>query len=53
MIITFYHAFIDTSRPIKVGDKVRVKPAVVIPIYKWGSITHQSIGTVTGMLIIM
>lgn len=33
---------------IKVGDKVRVKPSVTMPTYKWGSVTHRSVGTVTG-----
>jgi len=33
---------------IKVGDHVRVKPTVVTPKYKWGSVTHNSVGTVTG-----
>ncbi|PIK54292.1 putative E3 ubiquitin-protein ligase HERC2 [Apostichopus japonicus] len=33
---------------IKVGDRVRVRRSVVSPKYKWGSVTHQSIGTVTG-----
>lgn len=36
-----------SSRMIKVGDLVRVKSSVVTPKYKWGSITHQSLGTVT------
>lgn len=33
---------------IKVGDRVRVKPTVSTPRYKWGYITHDCIGTVTG-----
>ena len=33
---------------VKVGDHVRVKPTVVTPKYKWGSVTHNSVGTVTG-----
>ncbi|XP_063970630.1 E3 ubiquitin-protein ligase HERC2-like [Lytechinus pictus] len=33
---------------IKVGDRVRVKRSVSAPRYKWGSVNHQSIGTVTG-----
>ena len=32
---------------IKVGDRVRVKRSVTSPRYKWGSVNHQSIGTVT------
>ncbi|XP_022531523.2 E3 ubiquitin-protein ligase HERC2 isoform X2 [Astyanax mexicanus] len=31
---------------IKIGDKVRVKPTVTTPKYKWGSVTHRSVGTV-------
>ena len=34
---------------ISVGDKVHVKPSVVTPTYKWGSVSHNCIGTVTGM----
>ena len=34
---------------IKVGDKVRVRPTVATPKYKWGHVTHQSIGTVTAI----
>ncbi|XP_037324635.2 E3 ubiquitin-protein ligase HERC2 [Pungitius pungitius] len=31
---------------IKIGDKVRVKPSVITPKYKWGSVTHRSVGVV-------
>ncbi|XP_017159836.1 E3 ubiquitin-protein ligase HERC2 isoform X1 [Poecilia reticulata] len=31
---------------IKIADKVRVKPAVTTPKYKWGSVTHRSVGVV-------
>uniref|UniRef100_A0A8C4NCA0 Uncharacterized protein n=1 Tax=Eptatretus burgeri TaxID=7764 RepID=A0A8C4NCA0_EPTBU len=31
---------------IKIGDKVRVKAAVVTPKYKWGSVNHRSVGVV-------
>ncbi|XP_077076176.1 uncharacterized protein LOC143729048 isoform X2 [Siphateles boraxobius] len=31
---------------IEVGDTVRVKPSVVIPKHKWGSVTYISIGVV-------
>ncbi|AWP11407.1 putative E3 ubiquitin-protein ligase HERC2-like [Scophthalmus maximus] len=31
---------------IKIGDKVRVKPTVTTPKYKWGSVTHRSVGVV-------
>ncbi|XP_051732344.1 uncharacterized protein LOC127502925 isoform X3 [Ctenopharyngodon idella] len=40
---------LSTKRPpsdIAVGDRVRVKPSVVIPTQKWGSVTHISIGVV-------
>lgn len=39
----------NTIPNVKVGDTVRVKPSVVTPQYKWGSITHSSVGTVTGL----
>ena len=32
---------------IKVGDRVRVKPSVTTPKYKWGSVSHASVGVVT------
>ncbi|XP_060089857.1 E3 ubiquitin-protein ligase HERC2 isoform X3 [Heteronotia binoei] len=31
---------------IKIGDKVRVKTSVTTPKYKWGSVTHRSVGVV-------
>ncbi|XP_061894415.1 E3 ubiquitin-protein ligase HERC2-like [Entelurus aequoreus] len=31
---------------IKIGDKVIVKPSVTTPKYKWGSVTHRSVGVV-------
>ncbi|XP_037077204.1 E3 ubiquitin-protein ligase HERC2-like [Pollicipes pollicipes] len=34
---------------VRVGDRVRVRPAVHTPKYKWGSVTHRSIGIVTGI----
>uniref|UniRef100_A0A6P7FTJ3 HECT-type E3 ubiquitin transferase n=1 Tax=Diabrotica virgifera virgifera TaxID=50390 RepID=A0A6P7FTJ3_DIAVI len=34
---------------IKVGDKVRVKPNVTTPRYKWGYVTHDSVGIVTAI----
>lgn len=33
---------------IKIGDKVRVKQSVTTPKYKWGSVTHRSVGAVKG-----
>ncbi|XP_052278368.1 E3 ubiquitin-protein ligase HERC2-like [Dreissena polymorpha] len=42
--------FPTTVSNIKVGDKVRVKPSVVTPTYKWGSVTHRSVGTVSSIL---
>ncbi|KAL5011340.1 hypothetical protein ScPMuIL_009891 [Solemya velum] len=38
-----------SNQQIKTGDKVRVKPSVTIPKYKWGSVTHRSLGTVTAI----
>ncbi|XP_015606913.1 E3 ubiquitin-protein ligase HERC2 isoform X2 [Cephus cinctus] len=35
---------------LKVGDKVRVKPSVSVPKYKWGSVNHHSIGVVTAII---
>nr|XP_034301900.1 E3 ubiquitin-protein ligase HERC2 isoform X4 [Crassostrea gigas] len=37
------------SQKISVGDKVHVKPSVVTPTYKWGSVSHNCIGTVTAI----
>ncbi|XP_076028585.1 E3 ubiquitin-protein ligase HERC2 isoform X2 [Oratosquilla oratoria] len=34
---------------IRTGDRVRVKPTVATPKYKWGSVTHCSIGIVTSV----
>ncbi|XP_056632300.1 E3 ubiquitin-protein ligase HERC2 isoform X1 [Diorhabda sublineata] len=34
---------------IKVGDKVRVKPNVTTPRYKWGYVTHDSVGVVSAI----
>ncbi|XP_043254504.1 probable E3 ubiquitin-protein ligase HERC2 isoform X2 [Colletes gigas] len=34
----------------KIGDKVRVKASVTVPKYKWGSVNHQSVGIVTGVI---
>ena len=31
----------------RVGDKVRVKPSITTPTYKWGSVSHRSVGVVT------
>lgn len=38
----------SSSSHIKIGDKVRVKASVTTPKYKWGSVTHQSVGIVKG-----
>lgn len=38
----------SSSSHIKIGDKVRVKASVTTPKYKWGSVTHQSVGLVKG-----
>lgn len=34
---------------ISVGDRVRVKAQVGTPKYKWGSVTHRSVGVVIGI----
>ena len=34
---------------VKVGDRVRVKPSVTTPKYKWGSVNHGSVGTVVSI----
>ena len=46
--LTLSFCVADTTPTIKVLDKVRVKQSVATPTYKWGSVTHGSIGTVTG-----
>lgn len=38
----------STASHIKIGDKVRVKSSVTTPKYKWGSVTHRSVGVVKG-----
>ncbi|XP_017887257.1 E3 ubiquitin-protein ligase HERC2 [Ceratina calcarata] len=35
---------------LKIGDKVRVKASITVPKYKWGSVNHQSVGVVTGII---
>jgi E3 ubiquitin-protein ligase HERC2 len=37
-----------TGQTIKIGDRVRVRPSVSTPKYKWGSVTHRSTGIVRG-----
>ena len=32
---------------LRVGDRVRVKSSVVTPAYKWGSVTHRSVGVIS------
>ncbi len=34
---------------IRVGDRVRVRPTVDTPKYKWGSVSHGSVGVVTSI----
>ncbi|XP_049689999.1 E3 ubiquitin-protein ligase HERC2 isoform X4 [Accipiter gentilis] len=36
----------SSASHIKIGDKVRVKSSVATPKYKWGSVTHRSVGVV-------
>lgn len=40
---------VNNSSSIKIGDTVRVKPSIVTPQYKWGSVSHTSVGIVTGI----
>ncbi|KAH9523228.1 E3 ubiquitin-protein ligase herc2 [Bulinus truncatus] len=49
-ILGFINTTIDNGQTIKVGDKVRVKASVTKPTYKWGSVTHASVGTVTAII---
>ncbi len=34
---------------VRVGDRVRVRPSVTVPKYKWGSVTHGSVGIVSSV----
>ena len=38
---------------IGVGDRVRVKAQISTPKYKWGSVTHRSVGVVIGMCFLL
>lgn len=49
-MVDTYQLVLPTGSSIKVGDKVRVRPSVVTPTYKWGSVTHRSVGTVTAVI---
>ncbi|XP_044262446.1 E3 ubiquitin-protein ligase HERC2 isoform X2 [Tribolium madens] len=40
---------VPSPSTLKVGDKVRVKSTVSTPRYKWGHVTHDSIGVVAGI----
>lgn len=53
--IAFVAGFPPQTSPshIKIGDKVRVKPTVTTPKYKWGSVTHRSVGVVKGNELIL
>ncbi len=53
-VILYFPGFPPQSSPshIKIGDKVRVKPSVTTPKYKWGSVTHRSVGVVKGNTIV-
>ncbi|XP_049844846.1 E3 ubiquitin-protein ligase HERC2 [Schistocerca gregaria] len=41
--------FLSPPPPVKVGDRVKVKQSVRTPKYKWGSVTHGSVGIVTSV----
>ncbi|XP_048453850.1 E3 ubiquitin-protein ligase HERC2 [Rhincodon typus] len=36
----------NSTSHIKIADKVRVKASITTPKYKWGSVTHRSVGVV-------
>ena len=40
---------LQSSQALKVGDRVRVRPHVTTPKYKWGSVTHRSVGIVSSI----
>ena len=40
----------DSRREIEIGDSVKVRESVTTPRYKWGSVTHGSIGSVVALL---
>lgn len=44
------NAAANYTTAIKVGDRVRVKPSVTTPKYKWGAVHHNSIGVVTSLV---
>ena len=50
-MFTVCFAATNTGQVIKIGDLVRVRPSVTTPRYKWGSVTHRSIGAVTCKLL--
>ena len=37
------------GQAVKVGDRVRVRPTVSTPKYKWGSVNHRSVGIVSSI----
>jgi E3 ubiquitin-protein ligase HERC2 len=39
---------VPSPSTLKIGDKVRVKSTVSTPRYKWGHVTHDSVGVVAG-----
>ncbi len=48
MLFHIMYFYPDLVQPIQVGDRVRVKTGVTKPKYKWGQVTHQSVGIVKG-----
>ncbi|GFT14862.1 e3 ubiquitin-protein ligase HERC2, partial [Nephila pilipes] len=47
------HLQMDSSAPggqccLELGDQVRVKSTVSTPFYKWGNVTHDSVGIIRG-----
>ena len=37
----------DSSSPLNVGDRVRVKKSIASPKYGWGGVSHSHVGTIT------
>lgn len=44
------HSLISPRCGLAVGDRVRIKPSVTTPLYKWGCVSHDSIGIVRGII---
>lgn len=42
------HSLISPRCGLAVGDRVRVKSSITTPLYKWGCVSHESVGIVRG-----